>query len=227
MTPSRPRNGSRQPQFLARNAGQGQVQRATFRPASGQPARPRAPIAQPLPQQQPEDPEDAAAAQVQEVIAAAVAEAEQRIHAEVGARLGAAVEALRTTSDRLAGEARADALEVGFLIARRILESELAASPEPLVSLVRSTIRRLGEARKMVVRLSPPDAEAVSAVLAARGAAAVSAVTTAQIEVVADGALERGDCMVEGDVGSVDGRVATRIEELRRALADEHLEEGT
>jgi flagellar assembly protein FliH len=44
---------------------------------------------------------------------------------------------------------------------------------------------------------------------------------------MADAALERGDCLVEGDVGSVDGRVATRIEELRRALADEHLEEGT
>jgi flagellar assembly protein FliH len=223
---SRPRNGSRPPQFLARNAGQAQVQRATFRPASGQPARPRAPIAQPLPQVEPEEQEDSAA-QVQEVINAAVAEAEQRILADVGARLGAAVEALRTTSERLASEARADALEVGFLIARRILESELATSPEPLVSLVRSTIRRLGEARKMVVKLSPPDAEAVNAVLAARGAAAVTTVTTAQIEVMADAALERGDCMVEGDVGSVDGRVATRIEELRRALADEHLEEGT
>jgi flagellar assembly protein FliH len=180
------------------------------------------PIAQPL---MDEDP-DADAAEAQEQLAAAIAEAEARIHAEVGGRLGAAVEMLRTTSERLAGEARADALEVGFLIARRILETELTTSPEPLVALVRSTIRRLGEARKLVVKLSPADAEAVQAVLTARGPAAVSSVATAQIEVAADPSLGRGDCLVEGDVGSVDGRIATRIEELRRALAEEHLEEG-
>jgi flagellar assembly protein FliH len=79
----------------------------------------------------------------------------------------------------------------------------------------------------MVVRLSPADAEAVTAVLTARGPAAVTSVASAHIEVLADNTLERGDCLVEGDVGSVDGRIATRIEELRRALADEPLEDET
>jgi flagellar assembly protein FliH len=212
---------SRRPQFLGRGGGPAQVERASFRPASEQATRPRMPIAQPVVEEASLD-EDG-----QQQLAAAIAEAEARMQAEVGARLGAAVEQLRTTSERLAGEARADALEVGFLIARRILETELTTSPEPLVALVRSTIRRLGEARKLVVKLSPVDAEAVQAVLTARGPSAVSSVATAQIEVAADPTLGQGDCLVEGDVGSVDGRVATRIEELRRALADEHLEEGT
>jgi flagellar biosynthesis/type III secretory pathway protein FliH len=44
---------------------------------------------------------------------------------------------------------------------------------------------------------------------------------------VAEPSLGRGDCLVEGEVGSVDGRIATRLEELRRALAEEHLEEGS
>jgi flagellar assembly protein FliH len=212
---------SRRPEFLARGASGGQVERASFRPASEKAARPRMPIAQSLAD------ESSADQEAEQQIAAAIAEGEARIHAEVGGRLGAAVEMLRTTSERLAGEARSDALEVGFLIARRILETELTTSPEPLVALVRSTIRRLGEARKLVVKLAPADAEAVQAVLAARGPSAVSTVATAQIEVVADASLGRGDCVVEGDVGSVDGRIATRLEELRRALAEEHLEEGT
>jgi flagellar assembly protein FliH len=212
---------SRRPEFLARAGAPGHVERASFRPASEKAARPRMPIAQPVEEQFSPDEE------AQQQIAAAIAEAEQRLHAEVGGRLGASVELLRTTSERLAGEARSDALEVGFLIARRILETELTTSPEPLVALVRSTIRRLGEARKMVVRLAPADAEAVTAVLTARGPAAVTSVASAHIEVLADNTLERGDCLVEGDVGSVDGRIATRIEELRRALADEPLEDGT
>jgi flagellar assembly protein FliH len=220
MFGSRPRN-SRRPEFLARGLGQAHVERATFRPASDKPARPRPPIAPQMNEEQTEE------AMAQQEIAAAVAAAEERLNVEVGNRLGAAVEMLRTTSERLAAEARSDALEVGFLIARRILETELATSPEPLVALVRSTIRRLGEARKMVVKLSPGDAEAVNAILAARGPSAVSTVATAQVEVVADPSLGRGDCLVEGDVGTVDGRIATRVEELRRALADEHLEEGS
>jgi len=204
---------------MARGMSQPHVERASFRPASEQAARPRQPIGD-VYQQEPQSDEAAA----QEQIAAAVAEMEQRLHAEVGNRLGSAVEMLRTTSERLGAEARSDALEVGFLIAKRILETELTTSPEPLVALVRSTIRRLGEARKMAVRLSPGDAEAVNAILAARGPSAVSTVATAQVEVVADASLERGDCVVESDVGSVDGRIATRLEELRRALAEEHLE---
>jgi flagellar assembly protein FliH len=221
MLGPRQRN-SRRPEFLARGLGQGHVERATFRPASERPARSQAQqFAEPM-----DEGEMSVEAMMQEQLAAAVAEAEQRLHAEVGSRLGQAVETLRTASERLAAEARADALEVGFLIARRILETELSTSPEPLVALVRSTIRRLGEARKMTVRLSPADAEAVNAILASRGPAAVSSVATAQLEVAADASLSRGDVVVEGDVGSVDGRIATRVEELRRALADEHLEEG-
>jgi flagellar assembly protein FliH len=95
------------------------------------------------------------------------------------------------------------------------------------VALVRSTIRRLGEARKMVVRPVAGGRRGGQRILAARGPSAVSTVATAQIEVVADGSLDSGDCMVESDVGSVDGRIATRLEELRRALADEQLEDGT
>jgi flagellar assembly protein FliH len=227
MTGSRPR-GSRRPEFLSRGGtGPAQVERASFRAATDKPARPR--VASPIVERNeaPEESEAPDQAAIQEQIDAAVAEAQQRLQAEVGSRLASAVEQLRTTSESLAGEARADALAVGFLIAKRILETELTTSPEALVSLVRSTIRRLGDARKLVVKLSPVDAEAMTAVLAARGPAAVSTVTTAQIEVVADAALERGDCLVEGDVGTVDGRIATRLEELRRALADEHLEEGT
>src|SRR3954463_11736414 len=201
MLGSRSRS-QRRPQFLAR-AGQSQVERATFRPAADRPARAHAPIA---PQYDEQEQEDAGA---QEQIQAAVAAAEEQLHAEVGSRLGSAVEMLRTTSEKLAAEARSDALEVGFLIARRILETELTTSPEPLVALVRSTIRRLGEARKMLIKLSPADAEAVNAVLGARGPVALTTVTTAQIEVVAEGSLEPGDVLVEGDVGSVDGRVAT------------------
>ena len=130
----------------------------------------------------------------------------------------AAIEVLRATTERLAAEARTDALEIGFLVARRILEMELSASPEPLVNLVRSAVRRLGESRKISIRLSPADAQAIGAAVESRGPQAVAPASISKVEIVPDGSLGRGDCLVEGDLVTVDGRINARIEELRRVL---------
>ena len=149
--------------------------------------------------------------------AAAVAEA-QKLAAQFTERTSAAVELLRATAERLAAEARTDALEIGFLVARRILEMELSASAEPLVNLVRSAVRRLGESRRIVIHLSPVDAQAMNAIIESRGAKAVAQAAISRVEIVADPSLGRGDCLVEGDLVTVDGRINARIEELRRVL---------
>ena len=57
----------------------------------------------------------------------AVVEA-KKLAAQFTERTSAAVDLLRATAERLAAEARTDALEIGFLVAHRILEMELSAS---------------------------------------------------------------------------------------------------
>lgn len=204
---------------MARVPGKGGVASASFRPASDRGAHLRVVTAENpavshgyAPES--DDPESLAAAQ-------AVLE---RATAEMKERLASSVELLRITSDRLSAEARADALEVAFLVARRIIEVEVSANVESLVSLVRSAIRRLGESRRLVIRLNPQDADAIRIILTERGQADFVTSGTVQIEIMADGGLDRGDCVVEGDVGNVDGRLGTRLEELRRALTDEAAE---
>lgn len=141
----------------------------------------------------------------------------EMVSAMVGERLAGAIESLNQMAERLTAEARADALEVGFLVARRIIEDEVSGNAEVLLDLVRTAQRRLGESRHLVIRLCPDDAQAVQEVLAAKGAQAVAESAIAQIEVKADPSLQRCDCVVEGDLGSVDGRLNTRLEELRHA----------
>jgi flagellar assembly protein FliH len=141
----------------------------------------------------------------------------EMVSAMVGERLAGAIASLGQMTERLTAEAQADALEVGFLVARRIIEDEVQGNVEALLSLVRTALRRLGESRHLVIRLCPEDAKAVEEVLAAQGAKAISETAVAQIEVKADPTLQRCDCMVEGDLGSVDGRLNTRLDELRHA----------
>jgi flagellar assembly protein FliH len=197
----------RRPSFLA-SLPQGQEPRATQFQASGPgrpPARPLAPAFRRDPARTGPSPEELAA-----------------LRAEALERVAHAVEVLRLEAGHLAEQARGDALEIGFVVARRILEAELVTGPEPLFALVRSALRRAGESRRVAIRVHPEDAVAVE------GAAAGDQLGPASgaIEVRRDPSLERGDVVVETDFGKVDGRLRTRFEELYRA-ACAALEEGT
>jgi len=136
-------------------------------------------------------------------------------------RIAGALENLRLQSSRLAEQARADALEIGFQVARRVLEMELSAGAEPLFALVKAALRRAGDSRRIAVRVAPEDAAALQS---DAGRGALDGVCTARVEVFPDPALRRGDCLVETDYGQIDGRLETRLAELRRAV--EHATEG-
>lgn len=137
---------------------------------------------------------------------------------ELLARISDGVDSLRLQGERLAAMARSDALELGFLVAQKILEMELKASPAPLFSLIRSALRRAGEDRVVSVRLHPADHEIVRGQL---NEPLGPGLTVAEVKLEADPSLQRGDCVVETDFGTVDGRLGSRIGELRKALAAE------
>jgi flagellar assembly protein FliH len=130
-------------------------------------------------------------------------------------RLARAIETLQLQGQRLAEQARADAIEIAFQIAARIVESELRTSPEPYFALVRSALRQVGEAHTIQIRVNPADAELLRG---PRGNEASAGLSITTIEIVSDPSLVRGDCVVDTDFGHVDGRLATRFQELRRAL---------
>lgn len=137
-------------------------------------------------------------------------------------RLAAAVDLLKSQAERLAERARSDALEIGFQVARRILETELRSSPDALFALVRSALRKAGESRRVTVRLRPED---VAQLESAAGKQTLAEFSTAQIELKADSALGPGDVVVDTDFGRIDGRVGSRMDELRRAIEGSGLED--
>jgi flagellar assembly protein FliH len=154
-----------------------------------------------------------------ELVAAAVFKETQRERD----RLTRAVEALRLQSERLAEQARADAIEIAFQIAQRIVDTELRQSPEPLFGLVRSALKQAGEARRVQLRVHPEDGVILRANTHQVSQAAPA---VAKLEILDDSSLERGDCLIDTDFGEIDGRLSTRFAELRRAL-HESSEAGT
>ena len=134
---------------------------------------------------------------------------------EFAARLAQAVAELRAQSAELAAQAEADVVEIAAVIARRVLEMELTTGTAPLFSLVRSAVRRLGESRKIVVRMCPADAAAVQG---AGEASPLRGLAIAKVEVMSDSTLSPGDVIVDGEHGTVDGRLSTRLDEVRRVV---------
>lgn len=128
-------------------------------------------------------------------------------------QLQSAIEALRQEGRLLGEQARSDALEIGVLIARRILERELTTSLDPLFGLIRSAIRRVGEARAIVVKVSQDDHRRLQD-------APGSSLSLANVTLQIDEALGRGDVVIESELHGVDGRIDTRLEELRRELRE-------
>jgi len=139
----------------------------------------------------------------------------QPLPPEASEKLGKAVGDLRRTSHALGGQVAATALEIACLLAKRIIEEELKGDPKLRLSLARAAVRRVGEAQKVTVHLSPADAEAVAA---AAGEGDPLGLPMARIEIVPDTNLSPGDSIVESDTAMVDGRIGTRLEELRRVF---------
>lgn len=135
-------------------------------------------------------------------------------------RLGRAIEMLRLTTDRVGASVAANALELGVMIARRILEAELKTSIEVQRGLIRSAVRRLGETHKVTIHVAPADLEAVTAAAGeGHGNDLGLNLGIAKIEILPDMNLTPGDCLVDSDAATVDGRLGTRLEEIRRVLS--------
>ena len=145
-------------------------------------------------------------------------------------RMEAAIDRLRLLSERLSAEARSDALEIGLMIARKVVEGELSVNADRLIGVVKSAVSRVGESRKIVVHLSPEDAELLTGKPpvegetggAPQGPTGLARISrgAAQVEIVADATLSRGDCLVQGDHLSVDATLDTKFGEIRRALLE-------
>jgi flagellar biosynthesis/type III secretory pathway protein FliH len=160
---------------------------------------------------------------------------------EAAARLGRAIAELEAVGARTGAEMAATALELALMVTRKIIDAELVADPGLARRLIKAAVRRLGDVHKVTVRVSPDDLEALrsgapseggAAAAVASGAAGVGGgggagggaanlaaeLGVAKVELVADTNLTSGECIVDSDAATVDGRLGTRVEELRRVL---------
>ena len=138
-------------------------------------------------------------------------DAYKRNHGEaMAAQMQAVCDALQQRFDALEQTLADRVADVALALARQVVRDEIRERPQLLVTVAREALDTLmASARHIALRVHPDDHALVTAQLQER-------LTAQNIRLVADAALERGDCRVESDIGSVDASVATR---WRRAAA--------
>lgn len=103
-------------------------------------------------------------------------------------------------------------------IAEKLLGRQLDMKPEVVVDVVREALRHTATARDVVIRIHPDDLALVE-----RGKPRlVERVQSARsVTFRPDGAVARGGCIVESELGIVDARLATQLDAIERALRGE------
>lgn len=102
-------------------------------------------------------------------------------------------------------------------VARRIVQRELRTDPGMVTRVVGAALEQMAAASRVRVRVHPLDARTLRETLQE----IVSAPDEAEaIEIVPDGSIEHGGCVVESDRGIVDARLQTQFSEMQTSLLD-------
>lgn len=114
--------------------------------------------------------------------------------------------------DELEAQMALAVTDVAVRLARQVLRSELAQSPEQVTTVAREAVAAVMlSARHLRVALHPDDLPLVQAgaeaELAARG-----------VVLHADASLSRGGCLVSSDIGQVDARIEPRWQQAAQAM---------
>ncbi len=106
---------------------------------------------------------------------------------------------------------------IAIEIAKRIVQRELRTDPGMVTRMVEAALEQVTAASTVRVRVHPLDAQTLEETLWE----IVSAPDEAEaLEIVPDGSIEAGGCVVESDRGIVDARLQTQFEEMQRSLLE-------
>jgi flagellar assembly protein FliH len=117
----------------------------------------------------------------------------------------------------LLGELQPYVVRIAVEVARRIVRRELRTDPGMVTRTVGAALEQVGTASETRVRVHPLDAQVLQKTIRELVPTPDEA---ASLEIVPDGSIERGGCVVESDRGIVDARLRTQFEEMQGRLLD-------
>ena len=110
------------------------------------------------------------------------------------------------------------ATELAIAIAGKLVRRQLDVRPENAAEMIATALQFSAGSRRVEVRLNPEDLEMINGDQALAVSSGLAVLPEGLL--VADGTLERGDCLVQTVDGRVDARLETLLERITTELLD-------
>ncbi|MBN2361259.1 MAG: hypothetical protein JXR83_17530 [Deltaproteobacteria bacterium] len=152
---------------------------------------------------------------VEAEVAQAIEEERERGQATGKAESDGLRAALGRLAESLLRDVEPEAVTAALQIARRVYLRELEQHPEAIVDVVRQAVLGSRQMREIYVRVHPTHVEP----LRTHRRVIVDVLGRAKdIDIREDADVDRGGCVVETELGTIDARIETQFAELTRQL---------
>jgi flagellar biosynthesis/type III secretory pathway protein FliH len=156
-------------------------------------------------------------ARAREEAALAVERASQAAREEGDRQLAARWLALRKAEGERFERDADRVISVAVVLAERLLGAALELSPQRIADLARGVLAEARGARRATIEAHPIDARTLRDVLARAG---LDLQTVELLELRESEALARGELLLHTDLGTIDAKLASRLDRLAEALRD-------
>ena len=106
-------------------------------------------------------------------------------------------------------------VEIALAVARKILAYEIAENPMAVLPLVKAALQKVSDQEEVVIRVSIDDFDAV---LLAKTELQTMVGRENALKIIVDHTIESGSCVIDTSYGTVDARVDTQFETIKKAL---------
>ena len=106
-------------------------------------------------------------------------------------------------------------VDIALAVARKILAYEIAENPMVVVPLVKAALQKVSDQEEVVIRVSVEDFDTV---LLAKTELQTMVGRENALKIIVDRTIESGSCMIDTSYGTVDARIDTQFEAIRKAL---------
>ncbi len=104
-------------------------------------------------------------------------------------------------------------------VAEQIVRQEIATNPQIVLNVIKDGIRNILGVEKIKIRINPVDKNIIQ-----ESKISIQSISESLREIIfeTDENVEAGGCIIESDIGNVDARIATQIEQVNKIITEYH-----
>jgi flagellar assembly protein FliH len=118
--------------------------------------------------------------------------------------------------ERLGKEAEPDLAQLAVKIAQRIIGSEISLNPNVVVNMIKANLERVKDRENVILKVHQEDVDTVKK---NKEIFLKFIPEVRSVEIQTDPRIDRGGCIIETNLGTVDARIATQLEAISLAFS--------